>query len=172
MNPRYILMKQRVNHPFAPIFDETSTILILGTLPSVKSRANQFYYSHPQNRFWRVLAAIFEDECPETNTDKHIFLQKHHIALWDVLASCEITSSADSSIRNPVVNDLTTLLQKAQIKRIFCNGKKAQELYDKNMKAQYHREAICLPSTSPANATYSLAQLIESWHIIKKEMTP
>lgn len=164
------MMSERKVHPFAPVFAENAEILILGTFPSVRSRQNQFYYGHPQNRFWQVLAQIYEDECPFTIDEKTWFLFKHHIALWDVLSSCEIKDSTDSSIKNPAVNDIDPLLKTTKIKRIFCNGKKAQALYDKYLKKQTGIEAICLPSTSPANAAWSLSKLIDAWRVIDQNI--
>lgn len=160
------MMRERKVHPFAPVFDENTEILILGTFPSVRSRQNHFYYGHPQNRFWQVLAQIYEDDCPSAIEEKTRFLLKRHIALWDVLSSCEIEDSADSSIQNPIVNDINPMLKTTKINRIFCNGKKAQALYDKYLKKQTGIEAICLPSTSPANAAWSLSKLIDAWRVI------
>lgn len=160
------MTNERKVHPFYPVFEKEAEILILGTFPSVKSRENLFYYGHPRNRFWPVLAAVLSDVCPVTVEEKKSFLLKHHIALWDVLAACEIKDSADSSIKNPEVNDVSSLLKKTKIKRIFCNGKKAQSLYDQYLKNQIGREAKCLPSTSPANAAYSLSQLIDAWRVL------
>ncbi len=150
-------------HPFPPEFSENSRILILGTFPSVKSRENQFYYGHPNNRFWKVMAEIFKSELPISIEDKKIFLANNNIALWDVIKSCTIEGSSDSKIRDVVPNDISEIFQKANIEKIFTNGKLAKNLYDKYMKEICGKEAISLPSTSPANAAYSLSRLTEIW---------
>ena len=155
-----------IHHPFPPLYDAHSEILILGSCPSVKSREQQFFYGHPQNRFWRVTAAVCGDETPVTIDEKRAFLLRHHIALWDVIASCEITGSSDSSIRNAVPNDLTPILAAADIRQIYVNGGTAAKYYDRYQKPVLHRDAIRLPSTSPANAAWNLARLIEAWSII------
>lgn len=150
-------------HPINPVYDKDSKILILGSFPSVKSRETGFFYGHPQNRFWRVLARIFEESVPETIEEKRKFLLRNHVAVWDVIHSCEITGSSDSSIKDVVVNDLSQILKEAQIEKICVNGKKAFSLYQKYMKSQTGRDAVCLPSTSPANAAYSLDRLVLEW---------
>ena len=156
-----------IQHPFPPLYDAESEILILGSFPSVKSREQKFFYGHPQNRFWRVTAAVFGAEIPVTIEEKRRFLLTHHIALWDVIASCEITGSADSSIRNVLPNDLTPILAAAQIRQIFVNGGTAAKYYDKYQKPVIGREAIRLPSTSPANAAWSLERLTDAWSVIR-----
>lgn len=153
----------RVIHPFPPIYDKDSKILILGSFPSVKSRENQFYYGHPQNRFWKVIAAVTKSVLPVTVEEKKQMLQKHHIAVWDVIQSCLIVGSSDSSIRDVVVNDFSELFQTADIKAIYANGGKAYELYMKYAYLQTKREIEKLPSTSPANARYQMEQLCEEW---------
>ncbi|MBQ6825087.1 MAG: DNA-deoxyinosine glycosylase [Clostridia bacterium] len=154
-------------HPIKPLYSQNSEILILGSFPSIKSREQMFYYSHPQNRFWRVLAAIFELPIPETIDEKRELILSHNLALWDVLASCEISGSADSSIKNAIANDLSEILNNSKVKKIFVNGKTAEKYYIKYLEPKYKIKAICLPSTSPANATYSLDKLINEWNIIK-----
>lgn len=156
-----------ITHPIKPVYDKNSKILILGSFPSVKSREQMFFYGHPQNRFWRVLAAIFGICVPETIEEKREFLLSSNIALWDVIASCEIIGSSDSSIKNVVPNDLNLILDNAEIKNIFVNGKTAEKYFNRYIKDTIKREAICLPSTSPANAAYSLERLIQKWSIIK-----
>lgn len=151
------------NHEFAPVYDEHSRVLILGTFPSVKSREMQFYYGHPQNRFWKLLARLTNWPLPNTIPEKKEMLLQNGIAVWDVIQSCEIAGSSDSSIRNVVPNDLTDVLQNSIITRIYANGKTAQKLYDKYLKAQTGMDIIGLPSTSPANAAYSMERLEESW---------
>ena len=158
---------QEEKHPIEPLFDENSQILILGSFPSVKSREEMFFYGHPQNRFWRVMAAVYECDVPMTTDEKRGFLLKQRIALWDVIGECEIKGSADSTIKNVVANDLTKILQAADIKKIFVNGRTAEKYFNKYVRDKINREAICLPSTSPANATRSLERLIEDWKIIK-----
>ncbi len=152
-----------ITHPFPPLYDENSKILILGSFPSVKSREQNFFYGHPQNRFWRVTAAVFGCAVPETVEEKKAFLRQNHIALWDVIASCEITGSSDSSIKNVVPNDLSPILDTADIKQIFVNGRIAQKVYDKYTKRLTNRPAVYLPSTSPANAAWTVEKLTEQW---------
>ena len=153
-------------HPFPPLYDENSKVLILGSFPSVKSREQMFFYGHPQNRFWRVIAAVTGEETPVTIEEKSRLLHKNHIALWDVIATCDITGSSDSSIKNAVANDLTVILETADIKQIFVNGKTAEKYYNKYIRGRTGREAVCLPSTSPANAGWNLEKLIEAWRVV------
>ena len=153
-------------HPFPPVYDAESEILILGSFPSVKSREIMFYYGHPQNRFWRVLAAVYNADVPQNIDEKTRFLLKHHIALWDVLASCEITGSADSSSKNAVPNDLSVILSRADIRRIYTNGKTSEKYYKRFSEEITGRGSVCLPSTSPANAAWSLDRLIGAWKVI------
>lgn len=160
-------MSNRLVHPVAPVYDEESKILILGTFPSVKSREGEFFYHHPQNRFWRVISAIYNERLPETIDKKKQLLLRNQIALWDVIHSCEVSGSADSSIRNVIPNDITPILQQASIQRIYANGATAFRLYKRYIYGSTGRESILLPSTSPANASYSLDKLIEIWSIIK-----
>ena len=155
-------------HPIAPVFDEYSRVLILGSFPSVKSREEMFFYGHPQNRFWRVLAAVFNEDVPQTIEEKKRFLLSHRIALWDVIASCEICGSADSSIKDVVPNDLSLILRTADIKKIYVNGKTAEKYYQKYQRDAAGREAFLLPSTSPANAAWTLQKLTSSWQILNE----
>ena len=155
-----------VIHPIEPVYNENSRVLVLGSFPSVKSREAAFFYGHPQNRFWKVLAAVFHREIPVTIAEKRALLLEEGVALWDVIASCEITGSSDSSIRNVVPNDLTTVLETARIEAIYVNGKTAEKYYKKYLLPTTGREAVCLPSTSPANAAWSLERLIEAWQIL------
>lgn len=152
-----------VIHPIDPFYNENSRILILGSFPSVKSRESGFFYGHPQNRFWKVLAAVFEDSVPSTIPEKREFLKRHGVALWDVIASCDITGSSDASIKNVEVNDLGRILDHADIRQIYVNGRTAERMYQKYIQPVLTREACCLPSTSPANAAWSLERLIEVW---------
>lgn len=154
---------QNIHHTFEPVYDENSRILILGSFPSVKSRENHFYYGHPQNRFWKVLASILEEEVPETIEEKKAMLLNHHIAIWDVIESCTILGSSDTSIKDVVVNDFTEILQNSKIEKIFVNGTKAYELYHKYAEKKTGIKAVRLPSTSPANAAWKLDGLCQTW---------
>lgn len=155
-------MGNLVKHELEPIYDSEAQILILGTMPSKYSRQVHFYYGHPQNRFWRVLELIFQEKI----TDRKAFLLKHHIALWDVLASCEINGSSDQSIKNETVNDIPSLLAKTNIKVIFTTGQKAHFYYQKYFHNQIAIPEINLPSTSPANCAYSLEDLRDHYQKI------
>lgn len=155
-----------VIHPIAPVFDENSEILILGSFPSVKSREAAFFYGHPQNRFWRVLAAVRGTDVPGTVEEKRAFLLREHIAVWDVIERCEITGSADASIQNAVPNDLNRILEAAPIRAVFTNGKTADRLYDRFFGDSISLPKTCLPSTSPANAAFSPERLIAAWRAI------
>ena len=157
---------QTVTHPIPPFCEAGARVLILGSFPSVKSRESGFFYGHPQNRFWRVLAAVFEDTVPATVEEKKAFLAAHGIALWDVIASCRIEGSADSSIRDVVPNDIASLLKSHSIRAIFTNGKTAQTLYDKHIFPTLGVSALCLPSSSPANAAWSAEKLVNAWREI------
>lgn len=150
-------------HPVSPVYNENSKILILGTFPSVKSREACFFYSHPQNRFWKVMARLCDSDMPETIEEKKKLILEHHFALWDVIHSCDITGSADSSIKNVVPNDISEMIDNSQIDRIFVNGKKAESLYKKYIEQDVGIKAVCLPSTSPANASWSENRLFECW---------
>ena len=160
--------KESLRHPFPAIYAPDSRILILGSFPSVKSREQRFFYGHPQNRFWRVLAALLGTSVPQTVEEKQDFLLAHRIALWDVIASCEITGSSDASIRNAVPNNLTPILETASIRQIFTNGGTAHRLYRKYIFPLTGREDIALPSTSPANAARSLDALIDAWQTVRE----
>lgn len=154
---------QHIRHTFMPVYDENSKVLILGSLPSVKSREAGFYYGHPQNRFWKVLAALLSCPVPETIEQKKRMLLTHHVAVWDVIESCDIIGSSDSSIKNVVPADIGKLLENADIGRIFANGKKAESLYKKYIFPKTKVSVTALPSTSPANAACSLEKLVEVW---------
>ena len=155
-----------VTHGFAPIFDAHSRVLVLGSLPSVLSRENAFYYGNPQNRFWRVTAAVFGCAVPQTIAEKTRMLLDNGVALWDVIASCDIAGSADASIRNVVPNDLSRILDACRIETIYANGKTAEKVYNRWQKPLYGRDIVPLPSTSPANAAWSADRLIEAWRVI------
>jgi len=152
-----------LTHPINPIYNENSKILILGSFPSVKSREAGFFYGHPQNRFWRVISNVCGESTPITIEEKKEFLLRNKIAVWDVIKSCDITGSSDSSIKNVVPNDLTLILNDSPVERIFVNGKKAEQLYNRYIKDVIGREAVCLPSTRPANAAWSIERLTEAW---------
>lgn len=155
-----------MQHPFEPVYDAHSNVLILGTFPSVKSREHHFYYGHPQNRFWKVIAALTKSELPTTIEEKQAMLLKHGIAIWDVIQSCEITGSSDSSIKNVVPMNFSTILAQSQIKRIFANGATAEKLYQKYCETTTGIPIIKLPSTSPANAAFSLEKLLLEWRVL------
>ncbi len=157
---------QRVSHEFAPVYDQASRVLILGTFPSVKSREQNFYYGHPQNRFWKVIAELCGSPLPVTIEEKKTLLLTNGIAVWDVIASCEIQGSSDSSIRNVVPNDIGGLIRKSRISQIYANGDKAYQLYQKYCRETAGMDAIRLPSTSPANAAWSPERLREAWSVI------
>ena len=159
---------ERVKQPFEPVYNKDSRILILGSLPSVQSRETGFYYGHPQNRFWKVIAGIYGLEVPQNVLEKKELLYKCRIAVWDVIESCEIKGSSDSSIKEAMVADFNTILDNCNIENIFANGKTAEILYNRYGKAKTGREIIGLPSTSPANAAYSLEKLIQKWQVIKE----
>lgn len=160
---------EHLTHTFEPVFNKESKILILGSFPSVKSRENNFYYGHPQNRFWKVLAQLFEANVPQTIEEKKTFLLEHHIAIWDVIESCTIIGSSDASIKDVVVNDFSKVLEHSVVERIYVNGGKAYELYRKYAQERIGIQAIKLPSTSPANAAWNLEKLCNAWSIIKEK---
>ena len=163
---------QHLTHEFPPVYDGNSRILILGSFPSVKSREQQFYYGHPQNRFWKVLAAVLGAEIPEDAQERIVFLHEHRIALWDVIEECDIIGSSDASIRNVVPTDLRRILNAADIRRIYVNGGTAHRLYQRYQQKACGMEAVRLPSTSPANAAWTLERLIEAWQCVGGEHVP
>ncbi len=162
------MTRQREEHGIAPVYDENSSILILGSFPSVASRSEGFFYGHPRNRFWRVLAAVFGEGVPSTVEEKKSFLLRNRVALFDVIAGCEIAGSSDSSITDAVPNDLTPILSGSKITRIFVNGKTAARLYEKYLQSKTGMPACLLPSTSPANAAWSEERLVWAWQEIKR----
>lgn len=157
---------EHIVHSFEPVYDKASEILILGTLPSVKSRENNFYYGHKQNRFWKVLATLLKEPVPDTIEEKKAMLLARRIALWDVIQSCDIKGSSDSSIKNVQPTDIGMILEKTNITRIYANGNKAGQLYKRYQFPVTGIEAMVLPSTSPANAAWSLERLCKAWHVI------
>lgn len=157
---------QKIIHPIPPLYDKECTKLILGSFPSVKSREVQFFYGHPQNRFWKLIAELFNEEIPRTIEEKSELVLKHHIAMWDTIHSCTITGSSDSSIRDVVPNDLSVILDNSRVTKIFANGAVSYKLYQKYIFPVTNIQAVKLPSTSPANAAFSLERLKQSWNII------
>lgn len=161
---------EHIVHSFEPVYDKDSEILILGTLPSVKSRENNFYYGHKQNRFWKVLATLLKEPVPETIEEKKVMLLAHRIALWDVIQSCDIKGSSDSSIKNVQPTDIGMILEKTNVTQIYANGNKVGQLYKRYQFPITGIEATVLPSTSPANAAWSLARLCEAWKTILHDL--
>lgn len=154
---------EHIVHTFEPVYDENSRVLILGSLPSVKSREQGFYYGHPRNRFWAVTAAVSGQEVPVTVEEKKAMLLRAGIAVWDVVAECDIKGSSDASIKNVRAAQLSQVLDNCAIRAIFANGSTAARLYEKFQHKLTGREIITLPSTSPANAAYSLERLVTEW---------
>lgn len=158
--------EKKITHPIDPIYHKDSKILILGSFPSVKSRENRFFYGHPQNRFWKVLATLLKEPLPKTIAEKKALLLHHGIAVWDVIQSCEIKGSSDSSIQNVTPNDLTPILETADIQAIYTNGATAEKYYKKYLEKEIGRTCIGLPSTSPANARFQMPELLQAWKVI------
>ena len=156
-----------VTHPFAPVFNADSRVLVLGSLPSVLSRENAFYYGNPRNRFWHVIASVFDCPVPQTIDEKTALLLQNGVALWDVIASCDIVGSADATIRNAVPNDLSVILDACPIRTIFANGSTAGRIYDRFQKLRCGREIVVLPSTSPANAAWRTDRLTAAWRVVR-----
>lgn len=154
-------------HPFDPVWDENSRVLILGSLPSARSRQEGFYYGHPQNRFWRLLAALFDAPTPASIPEKKALLLSNGVALWDAAASCEIEGSADATIRSARPNDVAGLLARCPIARIYANGQTAAKLYRQLIEPDTGRPIVALPSTSPANAAWGMERLLKAWETIK-----
>ncbi len=159
-------------HPIPPVYDRHSRVLILGSFPSVRSREEGFFYGHPQNRFWKVLTAVFSAPVPVSVPEKKAFLLSHGIALWDVIARCEITGSSDASVRNAEPTDLSVILQNASVRRVYCNGTLAYDLYRRYQLPLTGLEAVKLPSTSPANAAWTESRLREAWQVITEDALP
>lgn len=160
------MTRQIVVHPLGPVFDSSSRVLILGTMPSPASRAGAFYYLHPRNRFWTVLAALFGEPVPADNGARRSLALRHGVALWDVLAECSIEGAGDASIRDPVANDIAGLLGKTGIRAVFTTGQTAGRLYRRLCEPQTGLAATVLPSPSPANCAVSTAELIERYRAI------
>jgi len=172
-NQHFLFLEKELSHvtahPFPPLFDDHSRTLILGSFPSVKSRENLFFYGHPQNRFWKVIASVFEERVPETIPEKKQLILRNRLALWDSVAFCEVTGSADASLRCIIPNDLRVILDAAPVERVYCNGQKSYEIYTRLIEPVTGRKAECLPSTSPANAQWKLERLTRAWSILKED---
>lgn len=153
-------------HPFAPFYDENSAVLVVGSFPSVASRADGFYYGNVHNRFWKVLAAVFCDDVPNQIPEKKAFLVRHKIALYDAVRECTISGSSDSSIRDVVPSDIESIVKNSKVKNIFANGKISAKFFEKYQSEKLCRMLEVLPSTSPANASFSLEKLVESWEVV------
>lgn len=166
-----VCQPDRLKHPFGPLFNEKSTVLILGSFPSVKSREQEFFYGHPQNRFWQVISAQVGAEVPRSIPEKKALILDHGLALWDVIAECTVVGSSDASIRDVRANDLNVITEHCPIRRICCNGKTAWQLYEKYIRPATGIAAQLLPSTSPANAQWTLDRLIEAWRVILRDET-
>jgi hypoxanthine-DNA glycosylase len=162
---------QPVSHPFPPVWAADSRILILGTMPSRQSRKQGFYYGHPQNRFWKMLGALLDDPVPAQPDERRDYLRRHHIALWDVLQSCAIRGSQDSTIQAAVANDIAGLLAKCPVRAILTNGQSAGYFYRQLCEPLTGRPCQILPSTSPANGRYSLAALCDAWRLALSPLT-
>lgn len=158
--------QENVTHPFLPLYGSESRILILGSLPSLKSREENFYYGNPMNRFWKVIAAIFNKNPPDSIEEKKTLILENHLALWDAIYRCDITGSRDQSIRNAEPTNLFPVIKNSKIEHIFCNGKTAWNYYNTHQRKSLEIEAKCLPSTSPANASWTFEKLLEEWKII------
>jgi len=163
-------MRETVVHPLPPVYDAHSRVLVLGSMPSPRSRQEGFYYAHPQNRFWRVLAALFGEPPPQSNGERRALALRRGIALWDVLASCEISGASDASIRAPVANDIRGILAAAPIRAVFTTGAAAAALYRRHILPVCGREATALPSTSAANARASLEALIRAYAPLREAL--
>ena len=157
---------EHIVHPFPPLFDNNSKILILGSLPSVKSREQMFFYGHPQNRFWPLIAELFKEPAPRDIEEKRQLVLRHGIALWDSIYSCDIIGSGDSSIKNVVPTDLSLIFEAADINKVFCNGATSWKYYHRYQERELGIQAKALPSTSPANAAWSIERLKSAWKII------
>lgn len=164
----------RVTHTFPPFINKDSEIIILGTMPSVKSREAGFFYMHPQNRFWRLLSDVYGDDFPKSTDEKRAFLKKHQIALYDVLESCDITGSSDSSIKNPIPADIPSIIKNTAVSRIFVTGKTAEKLYKKYLEDKTGIKCICLPSPSPANCAVKYEDMLNTYksRLLNRESNP
>ncbi len=162
---------EHIIHPFGPLYDKSSRVLILGSLPSVKSREQNFFYGHPQNRFWPLIARLFNEPVPLTIEEKKKMILKHHLALWDTIYSCDIIGSSDSSIKNVVPTDLEQIINNSKVTAVFCNGNTSGKYFHKYQEKTLRIKAAILPSTSPANAAWSMERLAEAWKVIIKDIS-
>ena len=161
---------QRIIHPIPPLFDADCRVLILGSFPSIKSREAMFFYGHPQNRFWPLMARLFGEPVPMTVGEKKSLALRHHIAMWDSIHACTIVGSSDSSVRDVVPNDLSVILDHSRVERIFCNGALSYQMYRRYILPATGIEAVKLPSTSPANAAFSMERLIGEWGVVRDSL--
>jgi len=160
------MLPQPQVHPFPPVWNEQSRILILGSFPSVRSRETGFYYGHPQNRFWPLMARLYGETVPPSINERRSFALRNGIALWDVIESCVITGSSDASIRDAKPNDIASLIKQTNIRAVFCNGQQSYRLFERYCAHGCGIQAISLPSTSPANAAWNMERLIHAWKVI------
>lgn len=160
------MQPQKIIHPIPPLYDAESKILILGSFPSIKSREAMFFYGHPQNRFWPLLARLFGEDIPTSIEEKKSLVLRHHVALWDSIHSCTIVGSSDSSVRDVVPNDLSVILDNSKVERIYCNGALSHKMYMKYIYPTTGIAAVKLPSTSPANAAFNMDRLEKEWQVI------
>lgn len=161
------MQPQKIIHPIPPLYDAESKILILGSFPSIKSREAMFFYGHPQNRFWPLLARLFGEDVPTSIEEKKSLVLRHRVALWDSIHSCTIVGSSDSSVRDVVPNDLSVILDNSKVERIYCNGALSHKMYTKYIYPTTGITAVKLPSTSPANAAFNMDRLEKEWQVIK-----
>lgn len=161
------MQPQKIIHPIPPLYDAESKILILGSFPSIKSREAMFFYGHPQNRFWPLLARLFGEDIPTSIEEKKSLVLRHRVALWDSIHSCTIVGSSDSSVRDVVPNDLSVILDNSKVERIYCNGALSHKMYTKYIYPTTGIAAVKLPSTSPANAAFNMDRLEKEWQVIK-----
>ena len=161
------MQPQKIIHPIPPLYDAESKILILGSFPSIKSREAMFFYGHPQNRFWPLLARLFGEDVPTSIEEKKSLVLRHRVALWDSIHSCTIVGSSDSSVRDVVPNDLSVILDNSKVERIYCNGALSHKMYTKYIYPTTGIAAVKLPSTSPANAAFNMDRLEKEWQVIK-----
>lgn len=158
--------EKSIIHPFGPLYNENSESLILGSFPSVKSREAMFFYGHPQNRFWKVIPMLYGEKIPENIEEKKSVILRHNLALWDSIHSCTITGSSDSSVKDVVPNDISHIIENSKIEKVFCNGALSYKMYMKYIYPETRIKAVKLPSTSPANAAFSIDRLLEEWKVI------
>ncbi|MDR3302310.1 MAG: DNA-deoxyinosine glycosylase [Spirochaetaceae bacterium] len=162
------MLTELIRHPFPPLYSPDSRKLILGTMPSPVSRKNQFYYGHPQNRFWKVLSIVFQAPFPENSKEKEKLILSQKLALWDVLSSCKISGASDSTINEPEANDFSKILNDSSITAVFCTGRKAFDLYNNLCRDRTGIDSVLLPSTSPANQRVSFDYLVNAYRVLAR----